>query len=482
MVNILVMSGLFLMVSPILVHSVCPFLLQGTPINNSAPVPQSEEYDAQLSDLNIYAVLNDINELLTDSQDCWPADEFSAREVSYGPLFVRLAWHCSGTFRDSDGVGGCAGGRQRFWPEASWDDNVNLDKARALLVPIKNKYGDGLSWGDLMIFAGTAAILNMGGPVTEICAGRIDSPNGSLSEPLVTPPCPVQGNCPEPLGSDTIGLIYVNPAGVMGDPDPAKSAPRIREIFGRMGMNDTETVALIGGGHAFGKAHGACPDGPGASPQEDPLNPWPGNCGSGMGEDTFTSGFEGQWTTNPLQWDNEFFTQLMDDEYTLINGSGGNPQWDNNSTGYMMLTTDLALIYDEKYKAIVSTFANDLTTLNNAFAAAWEHLVTHGGTWSPQKKCIDASGLELPFPYTTQFETTEAKATPSPTADSDAEATAWRITGIVFICAFGLAVIVICYLVYELKCKKTHQVSDGRGAYTKDIETETLKETEVVDM
>eukprot|EP01084_Bolivina_argentea_P289197 496546_1 len=188
MVNILVMSGLFLMVSPILVHSVCPFLLQGTPINNSAPVPQSEEYDAQLSDLNIYAVLNDINELLTDSQDCWPADEFSAREVSYGPLFVRLAWHCSGTFRDSDGVGGCAGGRQRFWPEASWDDNVNLDKARALLVPIKNKYGDGLSWGDLMIFAGTAAILNMGGPVTEICAGRIDSPNGSLSEPLVTPP------------------------------------------------------------------------------------------------------------------------------------------------------------------------------------------------------------------------------------------------------------------------------------------------------
>eukprot|EP01083_Nonionella_stella_P120106 359613_1 len=491
MVNMLVMICFVLIIRPILVHSVCPFLLQGTPLDTSLPatIPDTSEYDAKVADLNIYAVLNDINELLTNSQDCWPADEFIAREVSYGPLFIRLAWHCSGTFRETDGVGGCAGGRQRFSPEASWDDNVNLDKARALLVPIKDKYGDALSWGDLMIFAGTTAILNMGGPVTEICAGRIDSSDGTLSEPLITvfDDCPVDGNCSAPMGADTKGLIYVNPGGVMGDPDPQKSAPRIREVFGRMGMGDVETVALIGGGHAFGKAHGACPLGPGSSPEDDPTNPWPGNCGAGTGPDTFTSGFEGQWTTNPLTWDNEFFIQLIDDNYTLITGPGGKEQWENANNGYMMLTTDLALVYDDAYKAIVTNFANDISALNDAFAAAWEHLVTDGGAWSTQMKCIDASDLVLPYDYTTAFETTEVLVATTEEEDededksmTDEEAEGWRVIGIVFICLFAVALIVVGWFIYTTNCKQTKTVADSdvKGTYSADVEAETLKQTD----
>eukprot|EP01083_Nonionella_stella_P178914 633576_1 len=439
--------------SPILVHSVCPFTLIGTPPNHYFPIPDSSDYDEAVKSLDIEAVFADIYALLPDSQDCWPADEFhleeedgGGSEASYGPLFVRLAWHCSGTHRDTDEQGGCAGGRQRFPPEASWPDNVNLDKARALLVPIKVKYGDALSWGDLMVFAGTASVLNMGGPVTEICCGRIDDYNGEKSEILELPECEDEGNCPEPQGADTTGLIYVNAAGVLGDPVPEKSAPRIREIFGRMGMNDEETVALIGGGHAFGKAHGACPLGPGSSPEDDPTNPWPGNCGAGTGPDTFTSGFEGQWTTNPLTWDNEFFIQLIDDNYTLITGPGGKEQWENANNGYMMLTTDLALVYDDAYKAIVTNFANDISALNDAFAAAWEHLVTDGGAWSTQMKCIDASDLVLPYDYTTAFETTEVLVATTEEEDededksmTDEEAEGWRVIGIVFICLFAVA-------------------------------------------
>merc|ERR1719410_1177449 len=383
----------FFITLPIISHSTCPFLLEGTPATSNATIPDANLYNEELSSLDIKAVFGDIYDVLRESQECWPADSFGS-DSSYGPLFIRLTWHCAGTYRDTDKIGGCGGGRQRFEPEASLPDNTNLDKAKALLYPIKEKYGDSLSWGDLLTFAGTAAIIDMDGPVTEVCAGRIDSSDGTESMPLIdNTTCPEPGNCQEPLGQSTIGLIYVNPEGVMGIPDPSLSAERIREIFGRMGMDDTETVALIGGGHAFGKCHGACPAGPGASPHEDPLNPWPGNCGTGMGEDTYTSGLEGQWTTNPLQWDNEYFTQLIDDDYNLTLGDGDKYQWENQRNGYLMLTTDLALVDDDDYRQIVASFAADIEVLNEAFSAAWAKLTTSGGVWATNKFCI--SGEEL---------------------------------------------------------------------------------------
>ncbi|CAK9075776.1 Catalase-peroxidase 1 (CP 1) (Peroxidase/catalase 1) [Durusdinium trenchii] len=271
------------------------------PPQNYYVVPELPVYDKSLKELDLKAVVADMQKLFLDSQECWPADW-----GHYGPFFVRLAWHCSGTWRITDGRGGCAGGRQRFEPERSWADNTNLDKARALLWPIKSKFGAGLSWGDLFTLAGTAAIKMMGGPITEYCAGRIDSPDGTESLDLG----PSEEQRPR-AARDRVGLIYLNPEGghrhasrrqgrrrersvldfhgkwrgeaVHGpvtkqpeswdghydvDPDPAKSAKDIRDAFGRMGMNDSQTVALIGGGHTFGKSHGACPEGPGPAPNQ----------------------------------------------------------------------------------------------------------------------------------------------------------------------------------------------------------------------
>mmetsp|Transcript_14391 Transcript_14391/g.12894 ORF Transcript_14391/g.12894 Transcript_14391/m.12894 type:complete len:468 (-) Transcript_14391:263-1666(-) len=390
----------------------CPFTLKATPISGDDPtIPDLYTYNYELPKLNINDVFQDIVDLLVDSQDCWPADTING-DTNYGGLFIRLAWHCSGTYRHTDGAGGCAGGRQRYGPEASWEDNTNLDKARALLYPIKEKYGDALSWGDLFVFAGTASIHALGGPVNEICAGRIDDIDGSKSnvlgfdhEPLTAdPPCLDQGNCNEEndiIGASTVGLIYVNPEGVNGIPDPEPSAHRIREIFDRMDMNDTETVALIGGGHAFGKAHGACLLGAGPNPEEQPRNPWPGKCDGnpnyeiGRGKNTFTSGIEGPWTTHPFQWDNQFFTLLRDHamDYELITGPGGAKYWINN--GLMMLTTDLALYYDDEYRQIVLNFANNGHELDRHFAAAWEKLTTDGGEWAENKHCINGHELDL---------------------------------------------------------------------------------------
>jgi len=395
---------------------------------NDTPVttPTLSDYEKSLAELSIVDVFHDLYKAMTDSQDCWPADQFNGKS-SYGPLFIRLAWHCSGSFRATDDKGGCAGGRIRFEPEASWDDNTNLDKARALLGGIKEKYGNSLSWGDLFVFAGTAAIMNMGGPVTEICAGRIDSADGTLSLPLgpspeqiATAPCPDNGNCQKPLGASTLGLIYVNPEGIKGVPDPVPTAARIREVFSRMDFNDTETVALIGGGHAFGKCHGACTTGAGLPPNKQPYNPWPGTCGTGdnkgKGAYTFTSGFEGQWTSRPLTWTNEFFTFLLNGNYTKIQGDGGKYQWRNAANGFLMLTSDLALINDVKYKKIVETFANDITALEDAFGKAWEKLTTQGGTWATGKKCLDGNHtktlVELrpltTMPYTTEVNDSSA--------------------------------------------------------------------------
>jgi len=275
-----------------------------------------------------------------------------------------------------------------------------LDKARSLLEPIKLKYGFGLSWGDLFILAGTTAIESMGGPSLGVCLGRVDDVDGSASLPLgptaeqeVLAPCPTNGECEGPLGTTTVGLIYVNPEGPMGKPDPVVSSTQVRDTFARMAMNDTETVALIGGGHAFGKTHGACPESPGLPPSEDEENPWSGNCGSGVGVDAVTSGFEGPWTANPTAWDNYYFKNLLNYDWSVHEGPGGHFQWkvspDFNATSpsapsadgegeqdVMMLTSDISLINDKAYFEIVSEFASDLDLFSDQFAHAWYKLTT----------------------------------------------------------------------------------------------------------
>ncbi|EOD17365.1 putative peroxidase/catalase [Emiliania huxleyi CCMP1516] len=306
-----------------------------------------------------HAVKSDLLDLFSRSQSVWPADY-----GTYAPFFVRLAWHNSGSYRVADGRGGAEGGRQRFDPERSWQDNTNLDKARNLLAPLKLKHGPALSWGDLFILSGTVAIEAMGGPVLGFCGGRIDDQDGSDSlalgpspEQRAFHPCPVNGNCTPPLGAVAVGetksLIYVDPEGHMGVPDPVRSAADVRWTFAGMAMNDTETVALIGGGHAFGKTHGACPAGAGALPRDDPANPWPGLCGSGRAADAFTSGIEGPWTTRPTRWDNEYFH---------------------------------------------NAFASSPAALDSAFAAAWYKLVTRD--MGPHARCV---GPWVPPPQPFQF-------------------------------------------------------------------------------
>lgn len=372
-------------------------------------IPSVSAYDAAVENLDVRAVMKDLEELMTNSQDWWPADY-----GHYGPFFIRLAWHCSGTYRDSDGRGGCGGGRQRFEPERSWPDNTNLDKARALVWPIKQKHGDALSWGDLFTLAGTTAIGSMGGPVYKVCTGRIDAQDGTESldfgptkEQEKVAPCEINGLCDAPLGASTVGLIYVNPEGPVAkgsdgqyapDPDPAKSAKNIREVFARMGFSVRETMALIGGGHAFGKTHGACPDGAGDAPN------WPGNCGSGSGKDTFTSGFEGAWTLNPTKFDNTFFKDLLRLKWEKHKGPGGHWQWrvqesinekDNVALSKLMrLTSDIALLHDDEFKKIVTEYATDHQTFSDDFAKAWFKLTTDGGRWSRKGTCIQGSKIE----------------------------------------------------------------------------------------
>lgn len=394
----------------------CDGLYKGTPPSDQAdPCTSSTDYDEALKKLDLAKVKTDLLSLFTDSKDCWPAD-FG----NYGPFFIRLAWHCSGSYRKTDGKGGCAGGRQRFEPERSWDDNTNLDKARALLAPIKDKYGIGLSWGDLFTLAGTTALRSMGTPIKQFCVGRIDSCDGTDSLDLgpsaqqeKNAPCDINGKCEKPLGSTTIGLIYLNPEGPVAknestgtwapNPDPKLSAHDVRDSFSRMDHDDRDTVALIGGGHAFGKGHGACLKGPGQSPKDafsnatSPGVPWAGLCGSGKGNDTYTAGFEGPWTTLPLKWDNEFYQRLLNRQWEKFKGPGGKWQWrikdpsNSDEAKLMRLTSDMSLLEDDQYLAIVKEFAGNMSAFDAAFDAAWTKLITKGGSWSSSRRCDSGS-------------------------------------------------------------------------------------------
>ncbi|KAJ3172548.1 hypothetical protein HDU88_005876 [Geranomyces variabilis] len=348
----------------------------------------------------------DLTKLFTTSQSFWPAD-FG----NYAPFMIRLAWHCNGSYRESDGRGGCDGARIRYSPEISWADNANLDKALKLLEPVKKKYA-AISWGDLISFTGTTAIKSMGGPVLGFCGGRVDDVNGDASLPLgpsvqqqAIHECPINGECTAPLGPTTIGLIYVNPAGHMGVPNPVGSVPDVRSTFKNMGMDDRETVSLIGGGHAFGKTHGACKLGAGM-------------CGSGpdkgIGKNAFTSGFEGQWTGAPLVWGNQYFENLLKYNWTLFEGPGGNPQWkpaptdkiDADDADVRMLTADLALLHDPIYLKLVKEYALDLKSLEHDFERSWYKLMSRDV--GPATRC-QGSRVPPPQPFQNPLPAAPAK-------------------------------------------------------------------------
>jgi catalase-peroxidase len=356
-------------------------------------------YAEEFKKLDLAAVKGDLTDLMTDSQDWWPAD-FG----HYGPFMIRMAWHSAGTYRVVDGRGGGGAGTQRFAPLNSWPDNVNLDKARLLLWPIKQKYGNKLSWADLMILAGNVALESMGFETFGFAGGRADvwEPEediywGSEGEWLGNQRHNDDGELEEPLGADHMGLIYVNPEGPNGEPDPKKSAYFIRQTFARMAMNDEETVALIAGGHTFGKVHGAAPESnlesePEAAPMEQMGLGWKSNHGTGKGADTITSGLEGTWTQKPTEWSMLYLENLFNYEWELEKSPAGAWQWkpkDGAGAGTVpdahdpekkhqpfMLTTDLALREDPDYEKISRRFLENPDEFADAFARAWYKL-TH---------------------------------------------------------------------------------------------------------
>ncbi len=365
----------------------------------SNPYGDNFDYAEAFSALDLAAVKADIDALLTDSQDWWPAD-FG----NYGPLFIRMAWHAAGTYRTLDGRGGGDGGQMRFDPLNSWPDNGNLDKARRLLWPIKQKYGRSLSWGDLMILTGNVALENMGFETYGFAGGRADDwePDlvywGPEVEMLASDREDKDGNLQRPLGATHMGLIYVNPEGPRGNPDPVGSAKNIRVAFGRMAMNDEETVALIAGGHTFGKMHGAhkagdCvgPEPGGAALEEQGLG-WKNSCGKGHSEDTVTSGLEGAWTQAPTQWTTLYLQNLLNFEWEQTRSPAGAIIWvptdkslhetvpDAHVEGKfnppVMTTADLAVKFDPAYRAIAERFLANPEEYALAFAKAWYKL-TH---------------------------------------------------------------------------------------------------------
>ena len=362
------------------------------------PMDEGFSYREEFKKINYEALKKDLYDLMTDSQEWWPADY-----GHYGPFFVRLTWHAAGTYRIGDGRGGAGTGAQRFSPLNSWPDNGNLDKARRLLWPIKQKYGKNLSWADLLVLAGNAAIESMGGKTFGFGGGRPDiwHPEediywGPEEEMLGNNRYVGERLLNNPLAAVQMGLIYVNPQGPDGNPDPLKSAHDIRETFGRMAMNDYETVALIAGGHTFGKCHGAGDDGlVGVGPEDAPMEQqqfgWKSGHGKGKGRDTITSGLEGPWTSNPAQWDNGYFENLFKYEYELVKSPAGAFQWHpkdledenyapdvedaNQKVTTIMLTSDLALREDPEYRKISLNFKNNPEEFADAFARAWFKLL-----------------------------------------------------------------------------------------------------------
>lgn len=373
-------------------------LRQHGPYSN--PMDKNFNYAKEFKKLNLKAVKKDLTQLMTDSQDWWPADY-----GHYGPLFIRMAWHSAGTYRIQDGRGGAGSGSQRFAPLNSWPDNGNLDKARLLLWPIKQKYGKKISWADLMILAGNVALESMGFKTFGFAGGREDvwEPEqdiywGAETEWLGDKRYTGERELENPLGAVQMGLIYVNPEGPNGNPDPLKSAFDIRETFGRMAMNDEETVALVAGGHTFGKAHGAADPGkyvgrePAGAPIEELSLGWKNNFGAGHGDDTITSGIEGAWTPHPTRWDNEYFDVLLGYDWELTKSPAGAHQWtptaaskakqapragDASKTQPLMMTTaDMALKMDPIYAPISKAFHKNPKKFADAFAKAWFKL-TH---------------------------------------------------------------------------------------------------------
>ena len=368
--------------------------------SKSNPMEQTFNYVSEFKSLDLKAVKKDIVDLMTTSQDWWPADY-----GHYGPFFIRMAWHSAGTYRTTDGRGGGGAGMQRFAPLNSWPDNTNLDKARLLLWPIKKKYGQKLSWADLMILAGNCALESMGFQTFGFAGGREDvwEPQedvywGNEREWLGDKRYSGDRELENPLAAVQMGLIYVNPEGPNGNPDPIASAKDIRETFARMAMNDEETVALIAGGHTFGKTHGAADPGkyvskePAAATIEEQGTGWKNTFGTGNGVYTITSGLEGAWTTTPTQWSNNYFENLYKYDWELVKSPAGAHQWkpkagagagtvpdahDASIThAPTMLTTDLALILDPAYAPISKRFYENPDQFADAFARAWFKL-TH---------------------------------------------------------------------------------------------------------
>lgn len=366
----------------------------------SNPMGENFNYSEEFNKLDLTAIKKDIKKVLTSSQDWWPADY-----GNYGPFFIRMAWHSAGVYRIFDGRGGASGGQQRFDPLNSWPDNVNLDKARRLLWPVKQKYGRKISWADLMVLSGNVALESMGFKTLGFAGGRADDwepemVNWGEEKQFLSDAKRYHGDrkLKKPLAAVQMGLIYVNPEGPGGDPDPLLAAQDIRETFGRMGMNDEETVALIAGGHTLGKAHGAhkpkecVGQEPAAAAIEEQGFGWKNKCGTGKGADTVSSGLEGAWTITPTAWSINFLQNLFNMEWVKTKSPAGATQWIPKNAhevkfvpdahdplkrhAPIMLTTDLALKFDPSYKKISQRFLNDPEAFDLAFAKAWYKL-TH---------------------------------------------------------------------------------------------------------